>query len=119
LTKYSILLSLALTQVGCAHSTSQTIGWTDNGAPIVRPKTQTFPILDNRGILHEYKSDYKTYKRITHPKSDKLTLYCGVHFQWEIIRIAWKRGNITNIAHREEMEYWRWTYTINKAKKQF
>jgi len=78
----------------------------------------SFPLLDNRGILHEYKSDSKTYKRITHPRNDKLTLYCGSHFQWEILRIQWKRGSLSTIEHREEMDYFRWTYIINKAKKQ-
>ena len=110
------LISLVLF-IQCATG-GTTIGWTDSGAPIVSSKTQAFPLLDNRGILHEYKSDTKTYKRITHPSTDKLTLYCGSHFQWETIRIMWKRGNLTKIEHREEGSYWRWTYVVTKNKKQ-
>ena len=78
----------------------------------------SFPLLDNRGILHEYKSDAKTYKRITHPSKDKLTLYCGVHRQWETLRIVWRRSSLTKIEHREEADYWRWTYIVNRSKKQ-
>ena len=89
--------------------------------------SSSFPLLDNRGILHEYKSDTKTYKRITHPSTDKLTLYCGVHFQWETIRIAWKRSDLTNIdkaeqfstySALEESSFWRWTYMVSRNKKQ-
>jgi hypothetical protein len=114
------LLGLALISLvlftRCATG-GTTIGWTDNGAPIVNT-SQAFPVLDNRGILHEYKSDSKTYKRITHPSTDKLTLYCGVHFQWETLRIQWKRSNLTNIGHREENSFWRWTYIVTRNKKQ-
>jgi len=87
------------------------------GAPIVRASS-SFPLLDNRGILHEYKSDTKTYKRITHPRNDELTLYCAVHRQWETVRIAWKRSSLTKIEHREESSYWRWTYMVSRNKKQ-
>ncbi len=112
------LACLALTQVGCAHSTSRTIGWTDNGAPIVR-STQTpssFPLLDNRGILHEYR-DSKAYPMITKPTHmSVIQVYCGVHRQWETLRIVWKRGNLTKIEHREEK--WRWNYNVRRSKKQ-
>ena len=111
------LACLALTQVGCAHSTSQTIGWTDNGAPIVESPS-SFPLLDNRGILHEYR-DSNVYTRITHPvHNDELTIYCGSHFQWETVKIVWKRGNLTKIEHREENSFWRWNYNVTRNKKQ-
>ena len=121
LIKYSILLSLALTQVGCAHSTSQTIGWTDNGAPIVRSMStqaspSSFPLLDNRGILHEYRESYNRVIKPSH--NDELTIYCGSHFQWETVKIVWKRGNLVKIEHREEVDYWRWNYSVTRNKKQ-
>ena len=114
-----ILLSfLSFQLMGCSIPThGTTVGWTDNGAPIVRPK-ESFPLLDNRGILQEYKSDAKTYKRITHPSADELTLYCAVHKQWETVKIAWKRSDLTNIGHREESSFWRWTYMVSRNKKQ-
>ena len=111
-----LLCFLSFQLMGCATG-GTTIGWTENGAPIVEP-AQAFPLLDNRGILHKYKSDAKTYKRITHPKNEQLTLYCGVHFQWENIRIVWRRSSLTKIEHREEADYWRWTYIVNRSKKQ-
>ena len=78
----------------------------------------SFPLLDNRGILHEYR-DKSAYSEIIKPThNQKLTLYCGSHFQWEILRIVWRRGNLITIEHREEMDYFRWTYIVNKAKKQ-
>ena len=117
-----ILLSLALLNLGCAHSTSRTIGWTDSGAPIVRSvSTQppsSFPLLDNRGILHEYR-DSKAYPLITKPTHmSVLQVYCGVHRQWETIRIVWKRSNLTKIEHREENSFWRWNYNVSRNKKQ-
>ena len=123
-----ILLSfLSFQLMGCSIPThGTTVGWTDSGAPIVNT-SQAFPLLDNRGILHEYKSDTKTYKRITHPSADKLTLYCGSHFQWETIRIVWKRSDLTNIdkaeqfstySALEESSFWRWTYMVSRNKKQ-
>jgi hypothetical protein len=114
-----ILLSfLSFQLMGCSIPThGTTVGWTDGGAPIVR-SLSSFPLLDNRDILHEYKSDAKTYKRITHPSTDKLTLYCAVHFQWETVNIVWKRSNLTNIGHREESSFWRWTYMVSRNKKQ-
>jgi hypothetical protein len=111
------LACLALTQVGCAHSTSRTIGWTDNGAPIVR-SSSSYPLLDNRGILHEYR-DSKAYPKIIKPThNDELTIYCGSHFQWETVKIVWKRGNLVKIEHREEIDYWRWNYNVTRNKKQ-
>ena len=93
------------------------VGWTDNGAPIVR-SSSSFPLLDNRGILHEYR-DRNVYTRITHPvHNDELTIYCGSHFQWETVKIVWKRGNLTKIEHREEIDYWRWNYNVTRNKKQ-
>ena len=111
LVSFIIFLNLA-----CATG-GTTIGWTNSGAPIVRASS-SFPLLDNRGILHEYKSDSKTYKRITHPRNDKLTLYCGVHRQWETLRIMWKRSGLYTIGHREENSFWRWTYMVTRSKKQ-
>ena len=74
----------------------------------------SFPLLDNRGILHEYR---KEYNRITHPThKDKFQVYCGIHFQWETIRIAWGRGSLNKIEQKRLI--WRWTYMVDKSKKQ-
>ena len=111
----AILLGLALTQVGCAHSTSQTIGWRSMST---QASPSSFPLLDNRGILHEYR-DSKAYPKITKPThNDELTIYCGSHFQWETVKIVWKRGNLTKIEHREENSFWRWNYNVTRNKKQ-
>ena len=107
-----LLCFISFQLMGCT-----TVGWTDGGAPTVEP-AQAFPLLDNRDILHEYKSDAKTYKRITHPSMDKLTLYCAVHRQWETVNIVWKRSSLTKIKHKEESSFWRWTYTVSRNKKQ-
>ena len=115
-----ILLSLALLNLGCARSTSRTIGWTDSGAPIVRSiqAPSSFPVLDNRGILHKYR-DSKAYPLITKPTHmSVLQVYCGVHRQWETLRIVWKRSNLTKIEHREENSFWRWNYNVSRNKKQ-
>ena len=111
-----LLCLLAFQLMGCSIPThGTTVGWTDSGAPIVR-SSSSFPLLDNRDILHEYRNEYT---RITHPThNDELTLYCAVHFQWETVKIVWKRGNLTKIEHREESSYWRWTYMVSRNKKQ-
>ena len=109
---YLGLIGLAL--FSCAAG-GTTIGWTDNGAPIVRAPS-SFPLLDNRGILHEYRESYNRVIKPSH--NDELQVYCGVHRQWETLRIAWKRGNLAKIEHREESSYWRWTYMVSRSKKQ-
>lgn len=97
LVKFSILILIS-----CSATTPQ--------------KLSSFPLLDNRGILHEYRTDHN---RITHPKvNDKLTLYCASHFQWETLKIVWRRSDLTKIGHREENSYWRWTYIVSRNKKQ-
>ena len=121
------LLGLTLLNLACATGGTHS-GWADSRAPIVKSSNSIkFPLLDNRGILHEYKSDTKTYKRITHPRNDELTLYCAVHRQWETIRIAWKRSSLSKIdkaeqfstySALEENSYWRWTYVVTRNKKQ-
>ena len=111
---YLGLIGLAL--FSCATG-GTTIGWTDNGAPIVRAPS-SFPLLDNRGILHEYR-DSKAYPMITKPThSTVIQVYCGVHRQWETLRIAWKRSDLSKIEHREESSFWRWTYMVSRSKKQ-
>jgi len=117
-----ILLSfLSFQLMGCSIPThGTTVGWTDGGAPIVRSiqAPSSFPLLDNRDILHEYR-DSKAYPKITKPThNDELTLYCAVHRQWETVKIVWKRSNLTNIGHREENSYWRWNYNVSRNKKQ-
>jgi hypothetical protein len=78
----------------------------------------SFPLLDNRGILHEYR-DSKAYPKITKPTHmSVLQVYCGVHRQWETLRIVWRRSSLTKIEHREEADYWRWTYMVSRSKKQ-
>ena len=113
-----LLCFLSFQLMGCSIPTNgTTVGWTDNGAPIVEP-AQAFPLLDNRGILHEYR-DSKAYPKITKPTHmSVLQVYCGVHRQWETLRIVWRRSSLTKIEHREEADYWRWTYIVNRSKKQ-
>jgi len=117
-----LLCLLAFQLMGCAvlRTGGTTIGWTDSGAPIVRSiqAPSSFPLLDNRGILHEYR-DSKAYPLITKPTHmSVLQVYCGVHRQWETIRIVWKRSNLTKIEHREENSFWRWNYNVSRNKKQ-
>ena len=103
---YTIYLALLIVLTLSCSATSNT------QAP------SSFPLLDNRGILHEYR-DSKAYPKITHPKSgDVIQIYCGFHYQWETIRIVWRRGDLTKIEHREESSYWRWTYIVRRSKKQ-
>ena len=109
-----LLCFLSVQLMGCATG-GTTVGWTDNGAPIVRAPS-SFPLLDNRGILHEYRESYNRVIKPSH--NDELQVYCGVHRQWETLRIAWKRGNLTKIEHREEVDYWRWNYSVRRSKKQ-
>ena len=62
-------------------------GWTDNGAPIITPRT--YPLIDYNNIKHEYRD----------------------------VKSRWKKvSDIRNIGHREEFE-WRWTYHVQKNKR--
>ena len=88
-------------------------GWTDNGAPIITPRT--YPLIDYNNIKHEYRDEFES---IVFPKHNTtLTLYCGVHREWEDVKSRWKKvSDIRNIGHREEFE-WRWTYHVQKNKR--
>ncbi len=111
-----LLCFLSFQLMGCATG-GTTIGWTENGA-LSTQTPSSFPVLDNRGILHEYR-DSKAYPKITKPTHmSVLQVYCGVHRQWETLRIVWRRSSLTKIEHREEADYWRWTYIVNRSKKQ-
>ena len=112
---FLLVVILSVQLMGCATG-GTTIGWTDSGAPIVKPKgsTQAYPLLDNRGILHTYRDNFDKIVFPTHNK--KLTLYCGSHFQWENVTAMWKSSG-GNIGHREEADYYRWMYIVSKHPK--
>jgi hypothetical protein len=113
LTNLIQLISLALLillSLSCAAG-GTTIGWTDNGAPIVRSKTSrnsikfassSFPLLDNRGILHKYKA-CPLITRPTHMTVQQV--YCGSHYKWETLRIVWRRDKLLT-------QVWKWTYIV-------
>jgi hypothetical protein len=68
---------------------------------------RSFPLLDNRGVLHKYRDDFD---KLIFPKDNrKLTQYCGKHFQWESIKARWKKNNIGE---------WGWSYMVSRSKKQ-
>ena len=83
--------------------------------PKEKPTIRDYPLLDHRGILHKYRDDFKSIVFPTH--NEKLTQYCGTHFQWESVTAMWKSGG-DNIGHREEADYHRWIYIVIKTKKQ-
>ena len=106
-----LLLSfLSVQLMGCT-----TIGWTDSGAPIVRQmwakedarrlalneKKQSFSLLDNRGILHKYKTRHST----SWNPQNVIQVYCGSHYKWETLRIVWRRDKLLN-------QVWKWTYIV-------
>ena len=66
-----------------------------------------YPLLDTRGVLHKYRDNFKSIVFPTHNK--KLTQYCGIHFQWEVIKEVWKQ---------EGDEDFRWHYIVIRDKKQ-
>ena len=101
-----ILLAIISFQlVGCTSAS--------NGAINVIPKEEvhdtirSFPLLDNRGILHKYRDDFD--KLIFPRHNRKLTQYCAAHFQLESIKAVWKR---------EGDGYYRWHYIVSRSKKQ-
>ena len=84
-----------------------TVGWTDNGAPIVVNKT--YPLIDYNGIGHQYKGDVTNF---TFPKHNrKLTQYCSIHFEWEDIQARWSQDKLAEPGNH------RWNYLVTKNKK--
>ena len=88
LVKFSILILIS-----CSATTPQ--------------KLSSFPLLDNRGILHEYRDNFD--KLIFPRHNKKLTQYCATHFQWESIKAVYKRKDDC---------YYRWHYIVSRSKKQ-
>ena len=84
-----------------------TIGWTDNGAPIVDKRM--YPLLDYNGIEHQYKGDVSNFIFPKHNK--KLTEYCSIHFHWEDIQARWSQDKLAEPGNH------RWNYLVTKNKK--
>ena len=70
-------------------------------------RIEGYPLLDNRGILHKYRGNFKSIVFPTHNK--KLTQFCGIHFQWEVIKAVW---------NQEGDDDFRWHYIVIRDKKQ-
>ena len=85
-----------------------TVGWTDNGAPIVRVPTKitSYPLLDSYGEQHKYRELFDSF--IFPQNNKKLTLYCAFHFEWEDIRAVYGK---------DENDYWGYSYVVTKNKK--
>ena len=100
-----LLAILSLQLMGCTSAS--------NGAINVTPKEEvhstpsSFPLLDHRGILHEYRDNFD--KLIFPRHNKKLTQYCATHFQWESIKAVYKR---------KDDGYYRWHYIVSRSKKQ-
>jgi hypothetical protein len=84
-----------------------TVGWTDNGAPIV--DNRMYSLIDYNGVEHQYKGDVSNFTFPRHNK--KLTQYCRVHFHWEDIQARWSQDK-----HAEPGNH-RWNYLVTKNKK--
>ena len=67
---FCILCILVLQLNGCATG-GTTVGWADNGAPIVVKRT--YPLIDYNGIEHQYKDDVLKMLYLSDDK--KLTQY--------------------------------------------
>jgi hypothetical protein len=103
---FAILCILVLLLNGCATG-GTTVGWTDNGAPIVVKRT--YPLLDYNGIEHQYKGDVSNF---TFPKHNrKLIQYCSIHFCWEDIQARWSQDKLAEPGN------YRWNYLVTKNKK--
>ena len=101
-----ILLAIISFQlVGCTSAS--------NGAINVIPKEEVhdtirnFPLLDTRGVLHKYRDDFDKFIFPRH--NEKLTQYCGKHFEWESIKAVYKKEG--------DGDY-RWHYIVSRSKKQ-
>ena len=99
-----ILLAIISFQlVGCTSAS--------NGSINITPKEEvapsSFPLLDNRGILHKYRDDFDKFIFPRH--NEKLTQYCATHFEWESIKAVYKKEG--------DGDY-RWHYIVSRSKKQ-
>ena len=101
-------LFLIFSNWNCAAG-GTTVGWTDNGAPIVVKRI--YPLLDYNGIEHQYKGDVSNLILPKHNR--KLTQYCSIHFDWEDIQARWSQDK-----HAEPGNH-RWNYLVTKNKKGF
>ena len=96
----AVIISIQL--VGCTSAANGAINITAD----VPDNIKGYPLLDNRGILHKYRDNYD---KIIFPRhNEKLTQFCGIHFQWEVIKSVWKR---------EWDEDYRWHYIVSRSKK--
>ena len=101
-----LLLSiLSLQLMGCTTASNGAINITPKEEP--HDTVRGYPIVDTRGVLHKYRDDFQSL--IFPINNEKLTQYCGTHFQWESIKAVWKRDGDRD---------WKWYYIVSKSKKQ-
>jgi len=69
---------------------------------------KSYPLLDNKAIMHEYRDNFD--KMIFPKHNKKLTQYCSLHRHWEDIRAVWSKNGGDDF---------RWQYYVMKNKKSF
>ena len=88
------LIIYCLYVYGCSHDVEK-----------VQPDRHTYPLLDNKAIMHQYKDNFD---KLIFPKhSKKLTQYCSIHHDWEDIKAMWSKNG---------GDYYRWQYYVKKNK---
>ena len=76
--------------------------------PIARVPTKitSYPLIDYKGEEHKYRDNFDSFIFPQH--NQKLTQYCAFHFEWEDIKVVYKK---------DENGEWGYTYIVNKNKK--
>ena len=78
------------------------------GIPIARVPTKitSYPLVDYKGEEHKYRDNFDSFIFPRH--NQKLTQYCAFHFEWEDIKVVYKK---------DENGEWGYSYIVNKNKK--
>ena len=94
---YFILICLLFT--GCTSTTK--------GIPIARVPTKitSYPLIDYKGEQHKYRDNFDSFIFPQH--NQKLTQYCAFHFEWEDIKVVYKK---------DEDGEWGYSYIVSKNK---
>ena len=94
-----IILIIVLLLKGCATNTK---------VPIARVPTKitSYPLIDYKGEEHKYRDNFDSFIFPRH--NQKLTQYCAFHFEWEDIKVVYKK---------DENGEWGYSYIVNKNKK--
>ena len=100
------LITTLTVLLGCTPTTTNQNVLPKDKIVRVPTKITSYPLIDYKGIEHKYRDNFDSF--IFPQDNRKLTQYCAFHYEWEDIKVVYKK---------DENGEWGYIYIVNKNKK--